>query len=326
MRNCSRNRSREARGRNSCIISRHKNDHFRRIDFPVANWNNVLFRPIIERSRRRSCWSTAWWRLSGTPAPSLMTTPAASASTWRWSSPTEERWPERRSLSTCWRNPESSTRQRKYQFFLALLYLSNVSNPMIGITSMTFICSSDPYEFKSSVCTFSERLPRRSFFILLTRDQCVMDSVSLPFWNWRHLPRTCTSVNLSFSSYRVSGEQSGSSGAASLFPVWSKIAVWQVFLVELQRQSQVYHQKTDTQVRGFHLTASIVCRYTFLQPVIEYSDLGDSGQELYASEMHSCLITSARSFMFSNVFARKEGCSLEIIQKTFLTAFVEKLA
>lgn len=88
------------------------------------------------------------------------------------------------------------------------------------VTGTTFICSSDPYEFKSHVCTFSEHLPRRSFFVLLARDQCVMDSVSLSFsGSGGILPRTCTSVNLSFSSYHVSGERSGSSGAASLFPV-----------------------------------------------------------------------------------------------------------
>lgn len=52
---------------------------------------------------------------------------------------------------------------------------------MILITGTTFICSSDPYELKSHVCTFSEHLPRRSFFVLLARDQCVMDSVSLSF-------------------------------------------------------------------------------------------------------------------------------------------------
>lgn len=42
MRSCNRNRSREAHSRNSCIISRHKSDCFRCIDFPVTNWNNVF--------------------------------------------------------------------------------------------------------------------------------------------------------------------------------------------------------------------------------------------------------------------------------------------
>lgn len=79
---------------------------------------SILFRPIIGHCRRRSCWSTAWWRLSGTPAPSSMTTRAALANTWRWSLPVEERWSARRYLNTCWKNPESSTRQCKYHFIL----------------------------------------------------------------------------------------------------------------------------------------------------------------------------------------------------------------
>lgn len=77
-----------------------------------------LLRRIIGRSRRRSCWSTAWWRLSGTLAPSSMTTPAALANTWRWSSAVEGRWSEPRYPSICWRNPESSTRRCKYLFLL----------------------------------------------------------------------------------------------------------------------------------------------------------------------------------------------------------------
>lgn len=88
----------------------------------LLSWNNVLFRQTTGRSRRRSCWSTAWWRLLGTPAPPSMKTPAALASTWRWSSPVEEQWSERRYLSTCWRNPESSTRQCKYHFLLSLSF------------------------------------------------------------------------------------------------------------------------------------------------------------------------------------------------------------
>lgn len=91
---------------------------------------NVFFRPIIGHSRRRFCWSTTWWRLSGTLAPSSMTTPAALENTWKWSSLVEERWSEQRYPSTSWRNQESPTRQRKYHFVLIshFVFLSNVSD------------------------------------------------------------------------------------------------------------------------------------------------------------------------------------------------------
>lgn len=115
------NRNGKAHDSKSCIscISQRKNYYL-----PLISqfWNNVLFRPIIGHSRRRSCWLTTWWRLLGTPALSSMTTPAALASTWRWSSPVEEQWLERRYLSTCWRNLESSTRQCNYHILLSLSF------------------------------------------------------------------------------------------------------------------------------------------------------------------------------------------------------------
>lgn len=97
-------------------------------------WCISSHRPIIGRSRRRSCWSTTWWKHSETPAPSSMTTPAALANTWRWSSPTEGRWSEHRSPSTCWRSPESSTKQRKYHLLFVFVFFAHMQTPITAPT------------------------------------------------------------------------------------------------------------------------------------------------------------------------------------------------
>lgn len=145
----------------------------------LIRWNNVLFRQIIGRSRRRSCWSTAWWRLLEMPAQSSMTTPAALASTWRWSSPAGEQWWERRYRSICWRNPESSTRPCKYHFFLFLsfsVFFPNARNHMTHECrfTMTFI------EIQiTSLVIFWKNIATKVIFLLT--GQGSVRNISLPF-------------------------------------------------------------------------------------------------------------------------------------------------
>lgn len=75
--------------------------------------HHLLFstsRLIIERSVRRFFKWIPWWRHLGMRARPSTITPAASGSTWRWSSHLQGRWWVLRSLSIFWRNQESSNR------------------------------------------------------------------------------------------------------------------------------------------------------------------------------------------------------------------------
>lgn len=66
----------------------------------------------VHFGKRSSRW-ILWWRHLVTHARLLMTIPVALGSTWRWSlHPLAPSW-ARRSLSTCWKNHESSNRPRE---------------------------------------------------------------------------------------------------------------------------------------------------------------------------------------------------------------------
>lgn len=80
---------------------------------------------------RRFCRLTLSSRPLETLARQSMTTPVASASTWRWSSRRQERLLGPRYLNTCWRSRGSSNRLRKQLpllFSFLRLDLSNSSN------------------------------------------------------------------------------------------------------------------------------------------------------------------------------------------------------